>query len=345
MIIKILAASRHIATYQLHPIWRAENELRDLGYEFVDQTATKFDYSLVQTTGFGKREGKQATEFMHKHSPIILLDDAASTGTHKMRYMRWHPDHCVGYIKKQILRNRELYKTKYPRKRNHYYELSKIGTHLNGETIPDKTATDKVLSKLHLGWSLALMERHGIQVEKTPTYKDRFIDIHYSVKTKYTSKMEKDNLGKIDNHYAFHRVGCSLEVDMIVQKYKYSVSGKCRGSEYIRKMEQSKICISPLGLGEVCFRELEAITHGAIIIKPDMSGIETWPDIYQAYKTYIPVKWDWSDLEETINKVLSNYNRYIPIARNAFEVVKGVWDNKVFATKFDQIFKNVLSTI
>jgi hypothetical protein len=345
MIIKIIAASRHIATYQLHPIWRAENELKDLGYEFVDHTATKFDYSLVQTTGFGKREGKQATEFMHKHSPIILLDDAASTGTHKMRFMHWHPNHCVGYIKKQILRNRELYKTKYPRKRNHYYELSKIGTHLNRETAPDKTATDKVLSKLHLGWSLALMERHGIQVKKTPTYKSRPIDIHYSVKTKYTTKMEKENLGKIDNHYAFHRVGCSLEVDRISRKYGYSISGPCRGAAYLRNMEMSKICISPLGLGEVCFRELESISYGSIVIKPDMSHIETWPDIYRAYETYIPCKWDWSDLEEIVHRVLSDYGRYKPIAQEAFRVVKSVWDNKVFATKFDEIMKGVISTI
>ncbi|OYT15997.1 MAG: hypothetical protein B7C24_10140 [Bacteroidetes bacterium 4572_77] len=343
--ISVVAARRHIATYQLHPIWRAKEELKELGYEFVDQTASKFDYSLVQTTGFGKREGKKAVEFMKKHAPIILLDDAASTGTHKMRFMHWYPDLCVGYIKKQILRNRNLYKTKYPRKRNHYYELSKIGTHLNGETKPDKTVTDKVLSRLHLGWSLALMERHGIQVLQNPLYDDRNIDIHFSIKTKYTTKMEKENLGKIDNHYAFHRVGGSLEVDRIAKKYNFSTSGFCRGSEYLRKMKQSKICISPLGLGEVCFREFEAICHGAIVIKPDMSGIETWPNIYQAYKTYIPVKWDWSDLEETVHKVVINYKRYQPIAQNAFEVIKSVWNNKVFATKFDEIFKRVMTTV
>ena len=252
MKIRIWAAGRHIATYQLHPIWRAINELRDLGYEFVDKEDPNFDYSLVQTTGFGKREGKQAKEFMQKHSPIILLDDAASTGTHKMRFMKWNPEDCVGYIKKQILRDRELYKTKYPRKRNHYYRLSQIGTHLNSGTKPDNSVTDKTLTRLHLGWSLALMQRHGIQITKTPIFKNRPLDIHYSVKTKHKTKVEKENLGKIDNHYAFHRVGCSLEVDRISRKYGYSISGPCRGAAYLRNMEQSKICISPLGLGEVC---------------------------------------------------------------------------------------------
>jgi len=345
MRIRIWAAGRHIATYQLHPIWRAINELKDLGYEFVDNDNPNFDYSLVQTTGFGKREGKRAEEFMKKHSPIILLDDSASTGTHKMRFMKWNPDDCVGYIKKQLLRDRDLYKIKYPRKRNHYYRLSQIGTHLNSDTKPDNAVTDKILTKLHLGWSLALMERHGIQIAEIPTFKNRPIDIHYSVKTKYKTKIERENLGKIDNHYAFHRVSCSLQVDQISSKYNYIVSGQCRGSEYLRRMEQSKVCISPLGLGEVCFREFEAICHGAIVIKPDMSHIETWPDIYRAYETYIPCKWDWSDLEELVHKVLSNYKRYVPVAQEAFRVVKSVWDNRVFATKFDSIIKDVMSTI
>jgi len=341
MHIKIIEARRHIAKYQLHPIDRAVNELRDLGYTFT-RKEENYDYCLMQTTTFGSKSTIDGKTLIVQNSPVILLDDSASTGTHKFRFMKWLPENCIGYIKKQLLIDRELYKIRYPRKRYHYYRLHKISNHLNGKTKVDRYVNDVVLSKVQLGWSLALMERPGIQISKVPTYDNRPIDIHYSVKTKHTTKIEKENLGKIDNHYAFHRVGCTLEVDRIAKKHNFSLSGPCKGREYLDKMSHSKVCISPLGLGEVCFRELESISHGAIFIKPDMLGIETWPDIYKPWQTYIPCKWDWSDLEEMVVEIITNYDKYKHIAQNAFNTMKRVWDNQVFATKFDEIMKKVI---
>ena len=77
------------------------------------------------------------------------------------------------------------------------------------------------------------------------------------------------------------------------------------------------------------------------MIKPDMSYIETWPDVYQPWKTYIPCKYDWSDLEEIVVEVIQNYKKYQDIAVNAFNLVKSVWDNNVFADQFDAIMRKV----
>jgi hypothetical protein len=68
--------------------------------------------------------------------------------------------------------------------------------------------------------------------------------------------------------------------------------------EYCNEMMSSKICISPFGYGEICWRDFEALLCGCLLIKPDMSHVETNPDIFKPYKTYVPVKWDFSDLEE-----------------------------------------------
>ena len=41
-----------------------------------------------------------------------------------------------------------------------------------------------------------------------------------------------------------------------------------------------------------------------------MSKVITEPDFYKPMETYVPVKPDWSDLNETIEKVLANYKDY-----------------------------------
>jgi hypothetical protein len=78
--------------------------------------------------------------------------------------------------------------------------------------------------------------------------------------------------------------------------------------EYIKNLMDSKISFSPFGMGEICFRDFECMQYGTIMIKPNQDVVKTLPDIYEAGKTYIDVKYDWSDLEEKIDYVLSNFN-------------------------------------
>jgi hypothetical protein len=44
------------------------------------------------------------------------------------------------------------------------------------------------------------------------------------------------------------------------------------------------------------------------MIKPNQDMVKTTPNIYEAGKTYIDVKYDWSDLEEKIDYILSNFD-------------------------------------
>ena len=78
-------------------------------------------------------------------------------------------------------------------------------------------------------------------------------------------------------------------------------------NEYLKKLQQSKICISPFGQGEICFRDFEAMLMGTILLKPDQSIIQTAPDMFIEGETYIGCKLDWSDLEEKIEYILDNF--------------------------------------
>jgi hypothetical protein len=89
--------------------------------------------------------------------------------------------------------------------------------------------------------------------------------------------------------------------------------------QYYRELYDSKIALSPFGWGEVCFRDFEAIISGALLLKPDMSHVKTWPDVYIPWETYIPVNWDGTDIIEKAETYLANDRERSRIARNAYE--------------------------
>ena len=100
--------------------------------------------------------------------------------------------------------------------------------------------------------------------------------------------------------------------------------------EYYREILTSKICVSPFGYGEICWRDFEAILCGCLVIKPDMSHIKTCPDIFIPYKTYIPVEWDYSDLEAQCRSILGNDDLRNQIVENAKRKLFDFYENEIF---------------
>ena len=89
---------------------------------------------------------------------------------------------------------------------------------------------------------------------------------------------------------------------------------------YLKELFYLEGSISPFGHGEICFRDFESVIAGSALIKPNMDHVETFPDIYQPYYTYFPVKWDASDLENICDKVLFATNQSREIASNAWQL-------------------------
>ena len=50
-----------------------------------------------------------------------------------------------------------------------------------------------------------------------------------------------------------------------------------------------------------------------------MNHLETWPDIFSPYETYVPFDWDCTDLVEKGEYYLQNEKERIRIIRNAFD--------------------------
>ena len=110
------------------------------------------------------------------------------------------------------------------------------------------------------------------------------------------------------------------ELEEIKDKYNI-VKGQSSPQQFVEVMKRSKVGLSPFGMGELCYRDLELIQWGCLLIKPDMSKVITEPNFFKPMETYVSVKPDWSDLNETIAKVLANFKDYEYIIHNARQKV------------------------
>ena len=125
-----------------------------------------------------------------------------------------------------------------------------------------------------------------------------------------------DHEVRSDILYTKHRKGAWDVLTDIENKYNI-VKGQSTPEQFIEVMKRSKLGISPFGMGELCYRDLELVQWGCLLVKPEMDKVITKPDFFKPMETYVPVKSDWSNLNEIIEKVLENFNDYQYIIDNA----------------------------
>lgn len=91
---------------------------------------------------------------------------------------------------------------------------------------------------------------------------------------------------------------------------------------FAQELRRSKACFSPFGYGELCWRDIEAIAAGSVLIKPDMSHLRTEPDLYRDGESYIACRWDFADLPEKLNEILADEERRSSLTANARCIAK-----------------------
>lgn len=119
---------------------------------------------------------------------------------------------------------------------------------------------------------------------------------------------------------------------------KYISTNKLDRKDYFEEMGNTKAVVSPFGWGEINVpRDYEIALSGAILIKPDISHINTWPNIFNE-ETVVQYKWDLSNLLETVEKVIDNYNHYIDFAIRLQDQYKYYSFGKLGEERFCQYF-------
>jgi len=154
---------------------------------------------------------------------------------------------------------------------------------------------------------------------------ERFIDIHarFAVNgTPWYQAMRTEAETAISDLR-----GVTVAAGGILPLYQFSV-----------ELRRSKVCFSPFGYGEVCWRDYEAIAAGAALIKPDMSHIETAPDIFRPWDTYAPVRWDLADFDETLDRLLGDAALRKSLALNAHTALQEYLRSSSFVDQMRPLF-------
>lgn len=106
---------------------------------------------------------------------------------------------------------------------------------------------------------------------------------------------------------------------------------------YYREMLDAKISFSPFGFGEICWRDFEAILCGSLLMKPDMSHVDTAPDLFIPGETYVPIAWDHSDLERVAARYLADDAARRAITRRARQTLLEALRPGWFLDRFEEV--------
>ena len=324
----ILGKKSRIPEFFLYPIKKNKSLLREKGYDVKiiynhDRVKKSCDIlclmSIYFTTWWETPEKviefiEEAKKYCNK---IVWLDDTDSTGVTHFELLPY----IDLYLKKQLFKDKTLYtKTLYSDRLFTEFYHKEFG--ISDETSYQSKKLDLSLAhKVNLSWHIGLGDMAGdilprfvrfIRSKMAPKYPKVLQIVHgkksFDFMFKGTRKYPR-------NTVSFHREEMGRLLDNMNQ-FKAILKGRVPIKEYKNQMCESKIVISPFGWGEIGVRDFEALIYGSVLMKPDMSHMETWPDIFIPHETYYPINWNFDNLETCIQQLVDDEKLRIELAAN-----------------------------
>jgi hypothetical protein len=111
----------------------------------------------------------------------------------------------------------------------------------------------------------------------------------------------------------------------VIDKHPDFLTGRIPLKEYNNEVRAVKAMLSPFGWGEICFRDFEAIFSGAVLVKPQMGHLDTFPNVFKPNQTYLPVTWDGSDLIEKVEMLFQNHDLMEFLRGNAWNELRSAY--------------------
>lgn len=285
-----------------HPIWLDLHQWNQLNFDLLNASRAPEVIWLQTKWDTPKAEVKNLiSKFRHfwTKTPVVYLDWFAPTDL-RNAYIFELVDL---YIKKNILVDVNLYQNGF-----HDTNLVEFESQWNKKFLIPKhkgLSEELLLQKLHLGWSFAINLRLVSELKRKRHLSDkRPINIHCRMaaphpRTTWYTHMRGRSMDAVKK----------IKLNNIVAEVK-----KLKWKQYLKEINLSKLCFSPYGYGEVCWRDFEAVACGATLVKPDMGHLRSLPDLFIPFETYIPVKWDMSDLEEKCIYYVNNGTERLKIS-------------------------------
>ena len=249
------------------------------------------------------------------------------------------------YFKNQILKDKNLYLNSFYGNRyytDYYHKNFEINDENPKNSTPIKNYED--LAKIKLGWNTGLVNWSTFSTIKYNLFSN--LKINYSINSlgKFISPYRKRK-NKISVRFNTDYSSKTVSYQRLQIKNKlnlYYNTNKINRFSYFRELKNSKIVISPFGLGEITLKDFEVFLTGGLLLKPFMQHMKTWPNLFIENETFIPYSLDLNDFNEVIDYSLSNYKKLIDIAVNGQELYKkyNIYDKENY--KFCDYFSNLV---
>ena len=258
--------------------------------------------------------------------------------------------HVTAYYKSQILKDKNLYLDNHYGNRiyaNYYHKKFNINDEI--PAVNRKINNKDDLNKLNISWNSGLANYSYLGPYLTSLY--HHLPFEYFLRyPKY-----------------FHHNSCIRDIDVSCRmginyprktvcyqrkQIRKILSNSLRTNKitrrkYLTELRNSKIVISPFGFGEITLKDFETFLCGSILIKPDMSHMETYPNFFIddnaiATDTIRSHAWDFSDLKTLIDRILTDYDQYAEIAVNGQNRYRYYISTKDGHEEFCLYFKEII---
>jgi hypothetical protein len=244
-----------------------------------------------------------------------------------LRYAEVLNPHILAYVKKQIFRDFKEYDRAVVGDTNmtdYYAKRFQIDLPQTKFSIPPGFE-----QKIILGSGFEYSPPMVRNLNRAPNLGERTIDLHARVEAKGVHWYEK------------MRQEAWTEAAKLDGRFRIAYRGRVSRRQYFEELASSKLCFSPFGYGEVCWRDFEAMSTGALLLKPDMSHLRLVGDFFRPYETYIPLSWDLSDLADKVAHYIHHDSERESIARNAFEFLRDRYRQKEFLQEIVPLWRSL----
>ncbi len=244
---------------------------------------------------------------------LIWLDTSDSSGTTFFEVLPY----VDKYLKKQLYKDKQMYNLKMKNDRL-YCEFYKNFSNDDNESHNININNDDY-NKIGLSWNIGLSN----------LFEDNRLRFLLNYKRKHNNFcfIEPSLLRTYDLYFngTLWNNSVGYQRNLVIDKIEKStlnhseVRIKVSKKEYIKNIKNSKALVSPFGWGEICKRDFESIIYGTLLIKPSMDHLETFPNYFIPYETYIPLDWNIDNLD-SVRNVFCNQKKYFSIINNLKEI-------------------------
>jgi hypothetical protein len=299
-------------------------EAKDLGELKRAVASNAPDIAVLMVSWSESVEGVSRTlrelQELPQRPKVVFLDYYAPTSSPHFGVLPY----VDRYVKRQVLTDLTQYQRDF---RGGFVVtdfLAQHGYDIGSWSFGSKPATEH-LSKIVSGWNLGVTPLYRSMLRASrPLWRlwgRRPFDVNRRL-----------GLGRKDRKewYEEYRLRSLSMLEPLSARVRMTGIQRVSRQRYLLEMGLSRIVVSPFGLGEVCFRDYEAVASGALLVKPSMDHLVTSPPIYQAGETYVSVAWDLSDLADKVEYHLSHPAESVAIIRNAQRVLSDYYERGGF---------------